>query len=197
MDLLCLGDSLTFGSGVSPRERWTALAAQLSGWHVINRGVCGDTAGGMLARLQGELASGPDAVLIMGGLNDIFFSGSDLSARADMGAMLHQVHASGAVPIAGIPTPLVPGMFPETWSAAVDFDAARAALGSYSEWLVRFCGAFGLCCVDFRPDFFDGAGNADAALYIDGLHPGPEGHRRMAARLAGVLKKLEGELGRG
>lgn len=197
MELLCLGDSLTFGYGVAPRERWTSLTAQKSGWRVGNRGVCGDTTGGMLARLRGELLSAPDAVLIMGGANDVFYSGSDRSARANMGAMLHQALASGAVPLAGISAPIVPGACPAAWADAVDFEASSAILEEYCAWLISFCRAFGLRCVDFRPDFLDAKGKPDAALYIDGLHPGPEGHRRMAERLASALKALEGELNRG
>jgi Lysophospholipase L1 and related esterases len=199
MELVCLGDSLTFGYGVSSKQRWTNLAAQMSGWHIVNRGICGDTTGGMLVRLREELGRepAPDAVLLMGGANDIFFSGSAVNARANMGAMLHQVLAAGILPLAGIPTPIVPGIWPAAWGSTVDFAAAREELERYKDWLQRFCGAFGLRCVDFRPDFLDVSGNVDAGLFFDGLHPGPEGHRRMAERLTAVLRNLEGEMDRG
>lgn len=199
MELLCVGDSLTFGYGVVPGQRWTSLAAQMSGWRVVNRGVCGDTTGGMLVRLREELKTGPapDAVLLLGGANDIFFSGSDTTARANMGAMLHQLLAAGIPPLAGIPTPIVPERCPAAWAEVADFAAASACLEAYADWLRRFCRAFGLRCVDFRRDFLDETGQADAGLLPDGLHPGPEGCRRMAERLSGVLRELEGEMGGG
>ena len=50
MDLICLGDSLTFGLGVRRGRCWTALFAEESGWNVSNRGISGDTTSGMLAR---------------------------------------------------------------------------------------------------------------------------------------------------
>ena len=52
MELICIGDSLTYGYGVRRSECWTMLAAQESGWTVRNCGVSGDTTGGMLVRLR-------------------------------------------------------------------------------------------------------------------------------------------------
>ena len=55
MDLICLGDSLTFGLGVRRGRCWTALFAEESGWNVSNRGISGDTTSGMLARLHRDV----------------------------------------------------------------------------------------------------------------------------------------------
>ena len=98
MKLICIGDSLTFGYGVHLSQRWTRLCAQETGWELVNEGINGDTTGGMLARMQGgvlaELREGglgadrPYA-LLMGGSNDVFYSGSDAAARENMGAMIH------------------------------------------------------------------------------------------------------------
>ena len=93
MELICIGDSLTFGYGVRRNERWTALAAEESGWTLRNCGVSGDTTGGMLLRLR-EILCGLDerrderCFLLLGGCNDIFYSGSDAAARANMAAMV-------------------------------------------------------------------------------------------------------------
>ena len=62
MDLICLGDSLTFGLGVRRGRCWTALFAEESGWNVSNRGISGDTTSGMLARLHRDLAARADRV---------------------------------------------------------------------------------------------------------------------------------------
>ena len=39
--LYCLGDSLTFGPGVRPAQKWTALAAS-KGLQIMNLGVPGE-----------------------------------------------------------------------------------------------------------------------------------------------------------
>ena len=57
MKLICIGDSLTFGYGVRPSQRWTRLCAQETGWEIVNEGISGDTTGGMLVRLRALLAA--------------------------------------------------------------------------------------------------------------------------------------------
>lgn len=191
--LYCLGDSITFGYGVSPRERWLTLAAEESGWRLMNRGVCGDTTGGMLVRLRELLSGAPraEAVLLLGGANDIFYSGSDLGARANMGAMIHQLLTAGALVLVGIPMPIVPDWHPEEWGAVVDFAAADELLARYAAWLEAYCRAFGVPTADFRPVFLSEDGRPRRELYLDGLHPNAEGHRLMAGLLSRRLRELE------
>ena len=111
MKLICIGDSLTFGYGVRPSQRWTRLCAQETGWEIVNEGISGDTTGGMLVRLRALLADRDicvqrPLVLLMGGANDIFFSGTDTGARANMGAMLNQLLSTGIHTMIGVPTPI-------------------------------------------------------------------------------------------
>ena len=102
MELYCLGDSLTFGYGVKPAQRWIALASG-EGWTLHNHGVCGDTTGGMLVRLHTGLLPllrrEGGAVLLCGGDNDIFYSGCASAAKGNMGAMVHQLLGLGVRPI--------------------------------------------------------------------------------------------------
>ena len=75
MKLVCLGDSLTYGYGVPRRDCWVSLCAERTGHTLVNRGITGDTAGGMLSRFGRDvLNERPDRVLIMGGANDLLFS---------------------------------------------------------------------------------------------------------------------------
>ena len=106
MKLICIGDSLTFGYGVHLSQRWTRLCAQETGCELVNEGINGDTTGGMLARMQGGVLAelregglGADRpyVLLMGGSNDVFYSGFDAAARENMGAMIHQLFSVGVL----------------------------------------------------------------------------------------------------
>ena len=175
--LYCLGDSLTFGPGVHHSEKWTTLAGG------VNLGVPGDTTAGMLARLQGLLAQKPRNVLLLGGTNDIFFTGSDLCARNNMAAMVHQLTAAGCRVLVGIPLPIVPEAAPQKWAALADFHAAANILEDYCRWLKVFCEAFDIPTVDFYSDYVN-----RPELFADGLHPNAEGHKLMAKRLQEALK---------
>ena len=116
MKLICIGDSLTFGYGVRPSQRWTRLCAQETGWEIVNEGISGDTTGGA---------------------NDIFFSGTDTGARANMGAMLNQLLSLGVHTMIGIPTPICAENAPPAWAAVVDFRSAERQLEQYCAWLRR------------------------------------------------------------
>jgi lysophospholipase L1-like esterase len=55
------------------------------GIEFVNCGINGDTTGGMLTRLQDEMtAHSPDKVLLMGGGNDIFISGTAAGRATDI-----------------------------------------------------------------------------------------------------------------
>ena len=196
--IICLGDSLTYGYGVRRAQCWTELAAKMSGWNVVNRGICGDTTGGMLVRLREILREeigerDERCFLLMGGCNDIFFSGSSTGARENMAAMAHQLFAEGEMPLIAVGPGIADGSYPSMWSDLVDFPEAGRVIRQYYEWLERFCSRFGVRMIDFRGDFRDREGNIRTELYLDGLHLNPEGHRVMAERVAKVLGVMDRE----
>ncbi len=196
--IICLGDSLTYGYGVRRAQCWTELAAEMSGWNVVNRGICGDTTGGMLVRLREILREeigerNERCFLLMGGCNDIFFSGSSTGARENMAAMAHQLFAEGEMPLIAVGPGIAVGNYPSMWSDLVDFPEAGKVIRQYYEWLERFCSSFGVRMIDFRRDFRDREGNIRIELYLDGLHLNPEGHRVMAERVAKVLGVMDRE----
>ena len=198
MELICLGDSITYGYGVKRRQRWTDLVEKQSGWKLSNYGVCGDTCGGMLVRMRELLQNLPGKkeernFFLMGGCNDIFFSGSSTGARENMAAMAHQLFAEGEMPLIAVGPGIAKGNFPSMWSDLVDFPTAGEVVRAYYEWLERFCLSFGIRMIDFRGDFRDREGNIRAELYLDGLHLNPEGHRVMAERVAKVLGVMDRE----
>lgn len=202
MKLICIGDSLTFSPGIRRAWRWTELAAEMSGWELVNMGVSGDTAVGMLSRLRSQILSAPGVaardlrelnVFIMGGVNDILFTGTDVTARSALAAMVHELSALGATAVVGIPPAMGHSGFPEAWRELVDFGAAAEKLREYQNWLETFCRTFAIPVVDFRPCFTDRFGNERDELFIDGLHPGADGQMLMAETLSAFLKNFENE----
>ena len=186
MKLVCLGDSLTYGYGVPRRDCWVSLAAGATGHTLINRGLNGDTTGGMLARFGRDvLQEKPERVLLMGGANDLIFGGSDAPARANLAALVHQAAAAGIRPMVGLPPPMYADDIPQPWRAVTDWPALVSAFAAYRQWLISFSAAFGLKIVDFAvPGLLPPQG---AAHYLDGLHPDKEGHRLMARALIAAL----------
>lgn len=182
MKIVCLGDSLTAGYGVKNSLNWVSLLNEAGPHRWINAGICGDTTGGMLARLQTDVvAQTPGAVLLLGGTNDILMTNSFEAAKGNLAAMVNQCAAKGIRPIMGIPYPLNPEAS-QPWEPLLDFRRSAEVQKAYVEWLRLFIQTFRLRFVDFDKEWntdFSSAGREQ--LYLpDGLHPSPAGHRRMA-----------------
>ena len=191
--ILCLGDSLTYGFGLPRGLVWTALCAAQTGAELLGWGVNGNTTGGMLAVLPDLLVrEHPDAVLLMGGTNDIAYGGDLAGARANMGAMAHLIIAGGGLPLIGIP----PGLrrpIRREWAELMPERAAEL-LAEYQSWLRRFAAAFRLPPPQRRrplPDGGDGRGAhsipvRERSLCHDACHPKPQ-HRPPLQSGAGAV----------
>lgn len=197
-NMICIGDSLTYGYGVRRSQCWTTLASEMSGWSILNCGVCGDTTGGMLTRMREILhdAAGESderCFLLMGGCNDVFYSGSSVNAKENMAAMAHQLFAEGEMPLIAVGPGIAKGAYPSAWTGLVNFPEAEKEIAKYFEWLEHFCTTFGVRMIDFRADFHSRTGEPRTELYLDGLHLNPEGHRVMAERVAKVIAVMDRE----
>ena len=193
MKMVCLGDSLTFGYELAPEDKWVSLAAAASGHQLINRGVNGDTTGGMLARLQRDVLDlSPQMLLVTGGGNDIMVSAGSAGARANLTAIVQQARGRGIRSLIGTLPPMALERLRPDWAGITDFPRMQVMVAEYVEWQRLFARTFGFTLVDFRSLFEKEPGSApDPELYLDGLHLGPEGNRLMAEELVRVLKKLE------
>ncbi|MGD8961070.1 MAG: GDSL-type esterase/lipase family protein [Desulfobacterales bacterium] len=70
--LICHGDSLIEASDLDGPSTWPSRVARRLKINVINSGIGGDTTGGLLGRFYPEVVQqDADAVLIMGGTNDL------------------------------------------------------------------------------------------------------------------------------
>ena len=85
--VVALGASNTAGQGVSSSEAYPAqleamLAARGKNVRVANAGVSGDTTGGMLGRLDGDVPQGTRIVILQAGFNDMRRGGGGAERQA-------------------------------------------------------------------------------------------------------------------
>lgn len=171
MKIVCLGDSLTYGYGVRRSKSWTKLAQEKLGIEIINEGISGDTTNGMLSRFRNAVYSkSPEAVLIMGGANDLIV-GSDLgNIKSNIMSMVHQSVAGYIDPIIGIPTKIDVENVRQDWAEFADFNKVSQELEKYQKWIKEFCKTFKVKYIDFYTEFENKAGYNIKDLYLDGLH---------------------------
>ena len=186
MKIVCLGDSITQGFGVDPNEAWPAVAAALTGYIFINRGVCGDTTGQMLARFENHvLKEKPDAAIIIGGVNDIIFIGphSICDVQTNLSKMAFKAHNHGIVPVVGT----YPNVCETTIDGCINYETVNLSIRKCREFTEIFCKTNKIGYIDFNSVLQQGSVNHDMKdIIFDGLHPNKNGHRLMAEAIAAL-----------
>jgi len=181
--LLVLGDSLGAGYGLAQADAFQpvlARALQAAGHEVamVDGAVSGDTSAGGRARLDWVLGAGVDAALVELGGNDGLRGLDPAATEANLAAILDAL-AARRVPV------LLSGMFaPPNLGAdyAQAFRAVFDRLGARPE-------------VIYDPFFLQGVAGDSALNQPDGIHPNPEGVRRIVARLLALVEELLARVG--
>ena len=176
--IVCLGDSITAGLGLSDDQAYPALVQDLAqhqgmSWTVINAGISGDTTSGGLRRLDWLLKGKPDLMLIALGANDGMRGLPVAASRANLLAMLERLdRAQVKAALAGM---LLPTNYGEDYRAA--FAAIFPAVAQERK-------------VSLLPFLLDGVGGIPALNQADGIHPTAEGQRIIAAHVFAFLKTV-------
>jgi|SRR5690349_2151254 acyl-CoA thioesterase I len=176
--VVCLGDSLTAGLGVSPEEAYPALLeARLRregyDYRVVNAGVSGDTSAGGLRRIDWALKAHPDVVLVALGANDGLRGQPPDALRANLTRIVERAQRAGArVLLAGMRVPPNYGD-----------DYARAFAAVYPA-VARATGA------PLAPFLLEGVAGDPRLNQADGIHPTVAGQRVIAERLWPYLRPL-------
>lgn len=181
MKIICIGDSLTQGYGVHYKENWVEQLNENKGTEFINKGINGDTTGGMLSRFYRDVVDvKPQFAIIMGGTND-FIAGNTMGVvKSNIMAMVHQAYYNKIVPILGISIKADIHNFREDWGKLTDVDNLNYKIMEYRKWMLDFCGIFNVLYLDFY-DEFEKKTKGDYGVYLtDGLHPSKEGHKILA-----------------
>lgn len=191
MKIVCLGDSLTYGFGVRRSKIWTKLAQEKLGMEIINEGINGDTSGGMLSRFNSSVyMHRPQAVLIMGGVNDLIV-GADLGViKANIMSLAHQSAAKFIDPIIGIPTKIDLKNVRKDWDSFTDFNKVASELEKYQQWIKEFCATFNFKYIDFYSEFEKLAGPDVKELYLDCLHFNEQGNEIMSEIFCQAMNKF-------
>ncbi|MCL7487850.1 MAG: GDSL-type esterase/lipase family protein [Desulfobulbaceae bacterium] len=165
--VLLLGDSLIeYGD-------WELL---LPGYRTSNRGLAGETAGGLAARLIDEVNSmeDPDQIVVLSGTNDLLMGDHTFpEVFTTMLPRLRNFCADAGIIVVGLaPIPMV-------WDSAQQINTRLEQIAQASG--CRFLDLFDPFALQCRP-----AGNP--CFLMDGVHFSPHGYRVLAAALADALQ---------
>jgi acyl-CoA thioesterase-1 len=177
--IVCLGDSLTEGFGVSPERSYPSLLQQRlqdaghEDVRVVNAGISGSTTASALSRLRWQLRSGPDILLLALGAND-GLRGLDLEAT--------EKNLSDAIVLAkaeGVAVVLAGMKLPPNYGA--DYTSRFEAL--FPSLARRYD-------VALIPFLLDGVAAKPDLNLADGIHPNAEGYERVVLNVLEVVLPL-------
>ena len=160
-NIICFGDSLTFGYGVEPEESYPEALSKLTRIPVINAGVDGDTSSEGLQRIERDVLD-KDPLLVI-----IEFSGNDFLDRVpveetikNMEAMIVLVQRQGAM------------------VAVVDISSGMIMAGYGKHLKALAAQNYAI----FIPQILNGI-LTNSALKSDFLHPNGDGYQIIAQRI--------------
>jgi lysophospholipase L1-like esterase len=176
-----LGDSWTVGLGATDSGGYAVLTAELLGWRYTALGVNGS--GYVQAgegspfgdRIDAALSDRPDVLVVQGSLNDSLSDVEDVAtaARATLGRVADAADPATRVLVVGAPS--CPGVDDGT-------------IGAINDVLAEAADTAGLPFVD--PAEENWVDPDEPELWADPIHPDDDGYRRMAERLAPLLREL-------
>lgn len=168
--IVCLGDSLTAGYGLSVNEAWPALLqsmiaeAGLSA-DVVNAGVSGDTTAGGLRRMDWVMHTNVAVVILALGANDGLRGLATGELERNLQGIIDRARAAN--PDVRI---LIAGM--------------RAPPNMGAEYVEKFDAVFPRVAekngAALWPFMLEGVGGVPEMNLEDGIHPNAEGQRRIA-----------------
>jgi lysophospholipase L1-like esterase len=195
MKMVCIGDSLTAGHGVSNHECFVSILREKFQINVLNKGVNGDTTAGILSRSYRDvIQNNPSHVLIMVGCND-FMSGRSLKLVTDnLEEIIKETVSAKIITIIGIEPLVSKKLAKEKWDSTLDYEKVSKLESEYRNWIIDFCTKNNLFYADFYSCFQKKLKtNTNDDLFIDGIHPTALGHKLMAECIQKTLTLIEAQ----
>ncbi|AND85636.1 hydrolase [Clostridium tyrobutyricum] len=192
MKLVCIGDSLTTGYGVSMDVSWISIVKNSLKINIINKGINGDTTAGMLSRsFRDVVEKNPTHSFIMGGCNDIMNNYSLNIVEDNLYEIIKESLNHNIIPILGIEPPVIGELAILYWGTDSNYDLINKNQILYRKWIIDICNKNTIEYIDFFKLFSSKLKSLKPeSLYIDGVHPSKLGHELMSNLAISRLNKI-------
>ncbi|WP_238885600.1 GDSL-type esterase/lipase family protein [Clostridium sp. YIM B02551] len=187
MDIVFLGDSLTFGYGVHKEDSWVNRLCANCNLSYLNKGVNGDTTVGMLSRVWKDVINiEPRFCFILAGTND-FLMDRPYKTILENIVLLHKECEDNNIKT----TILIPPFIDKNksinlWSSYPDYNQINKSIINLKNELLNIFDKIKI--IDLysitEKAYFSGED-----IYIDGIHLNEKGHMIIAEYIINKLKQ--------
>lgn len=172
--IVCLGDSLTAEYEISKENSWVHLLGENLDISCINKGIPGDTTGGMLSRLKYDVIDlKPSHVILLGGTNDLYHRIAFNHIISNLTAIARQLKFHNIQTIIGFPPPIFA-------NSAEDQNEVFESEMVLSRKIIEFKSLLKQFVKEDDQPFIDfSEGMTREHLMPDGVHSNKRGHQLM------------------
>ncbi|MFH1295033.1 MAG: GDSL-type esterase/lipase family protein [bacterium] len=186
--ILCVGDSITYGSGAPASQSYPNQLQGLLGsaYRVVNRGQPGWTADQVRDHLDAWLTEDqPDIVVVMVGVNDMRKKQKASLVRGEVQQIVDQAKTDGAKVILASVTPNLGDSKCDTVCMKALVNELRLKVNNEDYYTQ---GTWTLLLLD-KSDITKGG---NPLLFADALHPNAAGYKKIALVISAAIKALPG-----
>lgn len=172
LDIIYIGDSLTFGYGVVKEKSWAYNLTHSLSFSSLNKASNGDTTTSMLARYYKDvLVYLPSRIFIMAGTNDLLLGRSVTSIIENIEIMIKDGLDINSKITLGIPPRIIGDMANALFSPSHLYTYAENNLLILKDELIKICNKYKIPYINF----YDLTLNKND-IYLDGIHLTSFGH---------------------
>ena len=193
MNIVCLGDSITYGYMVNRNQVWTSILNtkfKSSNIRFLNKGINGDTISGMYFRFDKDVINEKaDTLILMGGVNDIFLFKPLENIKRSFIDIVNKSKENNIDIITFTPIPFIKEDF--TFFEIGNLEEMASILIEYVNFINSYTKENNIKCIDvynmFMNEILKEYKYYD--LYFDGVHLNIEGHNVFSSFLLERLKE--------
>lgn len=139
-DVVCIGDSLTFGYGLHKSNCFVSLLEKNYNFNIINKGVNGDTSTGILSRFDRDvLKSKAKVCIIMCGTNDLLCGRNVDSVIDNINIMINDCIHNNIIPIIMSPPKTLDKLAQKLWESSLNYEDINKKLNLFNNRLNFLC----------------------------------------------------------
>lgn len=170
--IICIGDSLTFGYGVSKSKNWVSLLNKDLNLTIINKGTNGDTSTGILSRFFSDVLNFDTKVcVIMCGTNDILCGRRIDFIIDNVKIMISDCLSHKIEPIILSPPKVLSSLAEKLWDSHIDYNKINNNLDIFNNELRMLCDSNNINFISLNNII-----PVDTKYYIDGIHLNEKGN---------------------
>lgn len=166
MNIVCIGDSLTKGYGVTPAKCWVSMLKDFLNVPIINKGVIGDTSSGILSRFSRDVKKDETSkVIIMCGTNDALLYRNMKNVYKNIEGMVSESLENEITPVILFPPKIIKELATERWDKNIDYNRSEDLLNNLKSSLINLSNEKNIQFIDLSELM-----PADSKYYSDGIH---------------------------